>query len=154
MNFIKTKIRNIVNNIKNTVKLCDTKFTKRHNKDKSKQLNFTDILFISSQLVHTSSYSLSNSKLKMSSHKEISNQAINKRRKNMDIELIEKINDNMLDLIYAPHKNTKKYKGRRIAVAKNNIYDIIFASVLNINNVIHCLYNERLMDLNSIWINN
>ena len=121
MNLIKTKIRNIIHNIKDTIKICNDKFIKRNNKDKSKQLDFTDIIYVSSQLVHTSSYSISNSHLKINGHKKVSNQAINNRRKNMDITLIDDINNNMLDLIYTSHKNTKKNKGRRIAVDGSQI---------------------------------
>ena len=128
MNFTKTKIRNIINNIKSTINSCNNKFIKRQNNDKSKQLDFTDIIFASSHLVHASSYSISNSHLKINGKKYISNQAINKRRKNMDISLIDDINDKMLDHIYIPHKNTKNYKCRHIAVD---------GSQLNLNKNLH-----------------
>ena len=65
INFIKTQILLIVNNIKSSINSCNDKFIKRVNKDKSKQLTFTDLIFTSSHLVHSSSYSISNSHLKI-----------------------------------------------------------------------------------------
>lgn len=128
MQIIKTKICKIVNNIKDIIKICNDKFIKRHNKDKTKQLNFADMMYTSSYLVHTSSYSISNSHLRINGRKKISNQAIHKRRKNMDTSLIDDINNNMLKLVYEEHKNTKEYTGRRIAVD---------GSQLNLNKNLH-----------------
>ena len=65
MNCIKTKIRFIANNINDSIKTCNDKFIKRVNKNKSKQLTLTDLIFTSSHLVHSSSYSISNSHLKI-----------------------------------------------------------------------------------------
>ena len=128
VNYIKTQIKAIINNITSTIKLSNNKFIKRKNKDKTKQLTLTDLIFISSHLVHTSSYSISNSHLKLNGNKIVSNQAINKRRKNMDVSLIDDINNNMLKLTYTAHKNTKINKGRRIAVD---------GSQLNLNKKLH-----------------
>ena len=128
MNCIKTKIRFIANNINDSIKTCNDKFIKRVNKNKSKQLTLTDLIFTSSHLVHSSSYSISNSHLKIDGNKSVSNQSINKRRKNMDLSLLDDINNNMLNHIYSDHKNTKKYKGRLIAVD---------GSQLNLNKNLH-----------------
>ena len=132
MNFVKSKLKTLINNIKSSINKCNENFIKRRNKDPSKQLDFKDILFVSSHLVNTSSYSLSNSHLKICSRKDVSNQAINKRRENMDISLIDDINNDInndiLDCIYTGHGNTKNKKGRRIAVD---------GSQLNLNKNLH-----------------
>ena len=70
MNLVKTKIRNIVDGIKSTIEECDIKFIKRKNKDKTKQLSFGDIIYTSANLLHSSSYSISNSKLKINGQKK------------------------------------------------------------------------------------
>ena len=121
MNFVKTKLRNLANTIKSSVDKCNDKFIKRRNKDKLKQLEFKDVVFTSAHLVNTSSYSISNSFLKLCSHKNISNQAINKRRENMDPSLLDVMNNDILDNIYTVHGNTKYEKGRRIAVDGSQI---------------------------------
>lgn len=72
-------------------------------------------------MIHKSSYSISNSYLKINTSKTVSNQAINQRRKNMNIELLDNLNDNLLSKIYVPHKNTKLYKGRMIAVDGSDV---------------------------------
>lgn len=68
-----------------------------------------------------SSYFISNSYLKINTNKTISVQAINKRRKNMDVALIDEVNDKLLDKIYISHKNVKSDKGRMIAVDASQI---------------------------------
>lgn len=77
---------------------------------------------------HKSSYSISNSYLKINTNKTVSVQAINKRRKNMDATLIDEVNDKLLDKIYISHKNVKSDKGRMIAVD---------ASQINLNKELH-----------------
>lgn len=79
-------------------------------------------------MIHNSSYSISNSYLKINTNKTVTNQAINKRRKNTDISLFDELNDKLLDKIYIPHKNVKSDKGRMIAVD---------ASQINLNKELH-----------------
>lgn len=87
----------------------------------SKQLTFNDIVYTSCLLNHKSSYSISNSYLKINNNKKVSVQAINKRRKNMDFTLVDDVNNNLLDNIYTSHGNSKLYKGRMIAVDASQI---------------------------------
>ena len=42
---IKSRINNIINTVKNTLNYNNTAFIKRTNKNKYKQLNFTDIVY-------------------------------------------------------------------------------------------------------------
>lgn len=121
MNVVKTKIQNLGNTIKTSIDEYNYVFIKRRNKDNLKQLDFRDMIFVSAHLVNTSSYTISNSFLKLCSHKHISNQAINKRREKLDTSLIDTLNNNILNNVYTVHGNTKHKKGRRIAVDGSQI---------------------------------
>ena len=57
----KSKIKSFCDTIKTTADEYNKFFIKRRNSDKSKQLNFNDIIYSSCMMIHMSSYAISNS---------------------------------------------------------------------------------------------
>jgi hypothetical protein len=113
---IKTRVMNIIQTVKSSLNKYNESFIKRRNKDQTKQINLADLVYASALLLNKSSYSVSNSLLQTDIKKNVSNQAINQRRKNMDISLLESLNSDLLANAYDMRKKIKNVVKRLIAV--------------------------------------
>ncbi len=96
----KSKLNILVKTLNDTINIGDKTFITRHNKDINSQMNLRDLILFSANLIHSSSYSSTNSFFKIDTKKSFSNQAFNKKRSSYNSKFFDTLNLSLINISY------------------------------------------------------